>query len=124
MSSAIRLTILGEPASKANSRQLVTIRGRPAFIKSKKARDYEAAARPQVAAACRIMFTGLVRVTMRLFYASRRPDLDPSVVLDVMQGHAYENDRQVREMHLYWSLDKANPRAEVLIEPIAGGEPK
>ena len=32
--------IFGEPASKANSRKLVTLGGRPAFIKSQKARDY------------------------------------------------------------------------------------
>jgi hypothetical protein len=38
--TSVWFTIDGEPASKANSRQLVTIRGRPAFIKSKKARDY------------------------------------------------------------------------------------
>ena len=36
----IKFTIFGEPASKANSRQLVTIKGRPAFIKSKKALDF------------------------------------------------------------------------------------
>ena len=32
--------VKGEPASKANSRRLVTIGGRPRFIKSKKALDY------------------------------------------------------------------------------------
>ena len=32
--------ILGEPASKANSRKIVLIRGRPASIKSDKARKY------------------------------------------------------------------------------------
>ena len=35
-------TIYGEPASKANSRKLVTFGGRPRFIKSQKARDYVA----------------------------------------------------------------------------------
>ena len=44
MAYAITGTIPGEPASKANSRQLVTIHGRPAFIKSAKARAYEHAA--------------------------------------------------------------------------------
>ena len=32
--------VKGEPASKSNSRRLVTIGGRPRFIKSKKALDY------------------------------------------------------------------------------------
>jgi hypothetical protein len=40
--SPIKFTILGEPASKANSRDIVKIAGRPASIKSEKARDFEA----------------------------------------------------------------------------------
>ena len=32
--------IYGEPASKANSRKMVLIGGKPRFIKSKKAREY------------------------------------------------------------------------------------
>jgi hypothetical protein len=38
----IQFEVLGEPASKANSRKLVTFGKRPAFIKSQKARDYVA----------------------------------------------------------------------------------
>ena len=38
--TTIFFIIHGEPASKANSRKLVTIKGRPAFIKSDKARKY------------------------------------------------------------------------------------
>ena len=49
----IRLTILGEPASKANSRQIVTIGGRPSSIKSKKARGYESDAIRQIPPAAR-----------------------------------------------------------------------
>ena len=36
----VTFTILGEPASKANSRKLVRFGNRPAFIKSDKARNY------------------------------------------------------------------------------------
>jgi hypothetical protein len=25
------------------------------------------------------------------------------------------NDRQVKEKHIYWGLDKANPRAEITV---------
>ncbi len=38
-----QFTIEGEPASKANSRKIVTIKGRPVSIKSDKARNYTAA---------------------------------------------------------------------------------
>jgi Holliday junction resolvase RusA-like endonuclease len=147
----IRLTILGEPASKANSRKLATVgpqnARRTLFIKSEKAREYEHAAALQIPPEARQMLIGPVRVTLRVYYMSERPDLDESVILDVMQAKykrvkgalikiapgeykhgdservlvqrgVYRNDRQVREKHVYWGIDKANPRAEVEIEPM------
>ncbi len=73
-------------------------------------------------------------MTLRIFYASERPDLDESVVLDVLQDRfvkdrvtderrlvqkgVYRNDRQVREKHVYHSIDRANPRAEIEVEPL------
>jgi len=54
-----------------------------------------------------------VMVYMKIFYASRRPDLDESLILDCMQGRIYENDRCVKEKHIFWGLDKLNPRAEI-----------
>jgi hypothetical protein len=32
-----------------------------------------------------------------------------------MQGNIYENDRQVKEKHVYHGLDKDNPRTEIVI---------
>ena len=145
--NVIRFTILGEPASKANSRQLVNFGDRPAIIKSKKARDYERTAALQIPPEARQMIEGPVRVTLRIFYASERPDLDESVILDVLQArykkvkgalvkiaegqyaHAesacvlvsrgvYLNDRQVREKHVYHAIDRANPRAEIEVEAL------
>ena len=60
-----------------------------------------------------------VRVTMFIYYASRRPDLDESLILDLLQGCVYENDRQVKEKHIYWGLDKDKPRAEIIVEKLA-----
>ena len=132
----IELTILGEPASKANSRELVKFgRGedaRPALIKSKKARDYEKAALLQIPHHAKVRLEGPVRVTIRIFYASERPDLDESVVLDVLQDRyrgkgeyrtldqkgVYRNDRQVREKHIFHAIDRANPRAEIEVEAL------
>jgi Holliday junction resolvase RusA-like endonuclease len=143
----IRFTILGQPCSKANSRQIVTIGQRPQVIKSKEARAYEHDAVRQIPPAARQRLEGPVRVTLRLFYASERPDLDESIVLDVLQDRhgksapcthgsvscasigcegprpllqagVYRNDRQVREKHVYHGIDKANPRAEIVVEPI------
>ena len=117
MSNSFMFTILGEPASKANSRMLVTIRGRPAFIKSKKARDYVKEFEKQCPTLDPLM-EGDVSVTMTIYYKSRRPDLDESVVLDCMQGYIFKNDRQVKEKHITHGLDKLNPRCAISVRTI------
>lgn len=125
----ITFTIYSEPASKANSRRLVKFGNRPALIKSDKARTYEKTALMQIPEEAKQMIEGDVSATIKIYYASRRPDLDPSVIFDVMQAKfkgsgkdkvlvrngVYINDRQVKEMHIYHGLDKDNPRAEIEI---------
>lgn len=106
--------MLGEPASKANSRKAVMFGKRPAFIKSDKARNYVDA----FALQCPKLekpFDGDVRVEMVIYYASRRPDLDESLILDCMQGAIYANDRQVKQKLIYWALDKNMPRAVIRV---------
>lgn len=110
----VSFTVYSEPASKANSRQLVHLNGRPAFIKSAKARQYMKDFQWQCPK-LNPLITGDIAVHIRIFYASRRPDLDESVILDAMQGNIYENDRQVKEKHIYHGLDKENPRSEIVI---------
>lgn len=130
----IRFTILGGAQSKANSRQIVTIGGRPSSIKSKPAREFERDALAQIPPAARVQLACNVRVTLHLHYASERSDLDESIILDVLQTRwkkdkqsgeryvvqkgVYLNDRQVREKHVFHHIDKANPRCEILVEPL------
>lgn len=135
MSTTVAFTIIGEPASKANSRELAVIgpkdKRRTILRKSDKALDYERTALLQIPRTARVRMTGPVRVTMRIFYASERPDLDESIVLDVMQDRwartkegervllqpgVYRNDRQVRSKRIDFALDRANPRAEIVVE--------
>lgn len=85
------------------------------FIKSSKALSYCEAFKRQ-AGSGRDLLQGDVAVHMTIYYASRRPDLDESLILDLLQGVAYENDRQVKEKHIYWGLDKENPRCEIKVE--------
>jgi len=110
----VEFTIYGEPASKANSRKIVKFGNRPAVIKSEKARNYVAMFEAQCPR-LKEMFEGDVVVSLTIFYATRRPDLDESVILDAMQGYIYKNDRQVKEKHVYWGLDKERPRAEIKV---------
>lgn len=131
----IRLTILGEPASKANSRREAVNRatGRRMVIKSEKALSWQASALQQIPPAARVQLALPVRVDMRIYYASERPDLDESLILDVLQDQyvkvggqrvisqrgVYRNDRQVREKHIYHAIDKKNPRTIIQVTEIA-----
>jgi hypothetical protein len=154
----IAFTILGEPASKANSRELATIGPRDdrrtILRKGDKALGYEADALRQVPARARLRLDVPVRITLRIWYASRRPDLDESIILDVLQDRwkkvqvqperhvldtggrhttipavhermliqagVYRNDRLVHEKHVYWGLDRGNPRSDILVECLEG----
>lgn len=143
----VRFVIHGEPASKANQRKLVMRGKKPAFIKSAKGLAYEAIALRQIPPMCRLRLEGPVRATLRIYYASERPDLDESLLLDVLQDRyttvevpdpsdpsgkrkvrqlvqagVYRNDRQVRERHVYHGVDKQMPRAEIEIAPIGARE--
>jgi Holliday junction resolvase RusA-like endonuclease len=112
---ALTLIIFGEPASKSNSRRLVRFGGMSRLIKSEKALSYADAFKHQVASLGCEPFLGDVVVTMTIYYASRRPDLDESLILDLLQGVTYLNDRQVKEKHIYWGLDKEQPRCEIVV---------
>lgn len=142
MVTAIAFRILGQPCSKANSRELATIgpkdNRRTIIRKSDAGLAYERDALRQIPPWARQQLEGPVRVTLTLYYASERPDLDESIVLDVLGDHfakhgiggdgekklvlvqkgVYKNDRQVREKHVYHGVDKTNPRAEICVEPM------
>ena len=107
-------TIYGEPASKANSRKLVMIKGRMIPIKSQKALNYVKEFQKQIPKISPLT-EDHVKVEMMIYYASRRPDLDESLILDCMQDYVYYNDRQVKEKHIYWGLDKENPRTIIRV---------
>jgi Holliday junction resolvase RusA-like endonuclease len=131
----IAFTIIGEPVSHKNGYHIVTIGKRPAIVKSKEALAYERDALRQISPAAKQRIEGPVRVSLRLFYASERPDMDESLILDVLQDRwgrrdgpkgtrvllqagVYRNDRQVREKHVFWALDKKTPRVEIEIQPL------
>lgn len=115
-------TIQGQPYSKANSRRAVAGRGGVGirFIKSEEALNYERVFRQQ-AAFIRSTVTGVyegdVSVSIWISYKSMQPDLDESLILDLLQGEAYKNDRQVVEKHIYrLPCSKRNPFARILVE--------
>jgi len=110
------ITVRGEPASKANSRRLVMMGGKPRFIKSKKALGYSSGFNTQVG--CRKeLIEDDVCIAIKIFYKSRKQDLDESLILDLLEDKVYKNDRQVKLKHIEWGLDKENPRAIIVVGP-------
>jgi Holliday junction resolvase RusA-like endonuclease len=112
----VEFVVFGEPASKANSRRIVLRGKRPVSIKSAKALNYVdifASQCPQL----RPLLEGDLFVEITIYYASRRPDLDESLILDGMQGRIYVNDRQVKSKFIEWGLDTSNPRAIIRVGP-------
>ena len=58
-------------------------------------------------------------IAMKIFYKSRRPDLDESLILDLLQGPVYKNDRAVKMKYIQHGLSKENPRVVMAIGPLA-----
>lgn len=132
----IDFIIYGELASKANSRRLVSRGGKPMFIKSEKGLAYVRSAMKQIPREAKVNLEGELIVHLDVWYASQRPDLDESLLLDILQAKfeksgdrricvnrgVYLNDRQVREKHVYHHIDKNNPRVRIRIEPRNQGD--
>ena len=110
-----------EPASKANARRIVKFGKRYASIKSKKALDFIKAFKADAPPLHRLLTRDVV-VDITIFYASRRPDLDESIVLDALQGIAYKNDRQVKKKIVSWGLDPDRPRVAVRVYALQAGD--
>jgi len=141
----IEFVILGECVSKANSRQLVprkkrrddgTLTTRVMNIKSPEALAFEKAALRQIPPKARQRLEGPCRIAIRIWYRTERPDLDESLLLDCLQDRfetvkhgtgekrvlvqrgVVRNDRQFRQKVILHGIDRHNPRAHVIIEPL------
>jgi Holliday junction resolvase RusA-like endonuclease len=113
-------TIHGQPASSKNNRRIVKIGDTSRLIKSKKALDYEKLFHSQCLRLDPLL-EGDVALEIDVWYASRRPDLAcADLIQDLLQGHAYSNDRQVKSVWCRWNLSKDQPRAEIYVRRIEG----
>jgi len=111
----LTFTVLGEPSSKSNSRRVVPRRGGGvAVIKSQAALSYAQSFRLQ-APKLPDLLDGPLSVDITIWYGSMRKDLDPSLILDCMQGLIYKNDRCVWEISCRRRLDKENPRSTITV---------
>lgn len=132
----ISFILLGELASKSNSREVVKLGEVSRLIKSKQARRFQADAIRQIPVPARQRLQGPCAISVKVYYRTERQDLDAELLYDclqdqyahlngqrhLVQGGIVRNDRQFREKHTYHHIDKRNPRVEVEIWPISGDE--
>jgi hypothetical protein len=116
---AVRLQIFGQPYSKENRRiPAKTKTGKPFLIKSKEAQRYSKDWKRQ----CPVLEPLIeeeVEAYIKLYYRTRLPDLDESLVLDLLQGRLIKNDRQVRRKVVDWGLSRDEPRSVIVLRPMA-----
>ena len=113
--------ILTLPVPPSSNRWHRNVHGR--VVKSEAARDYQELTRI-LALQQRIPLIEKpteVVVTIRWFREALRGDLDKrySIMLDALEGIAFENDSQIAEIHAYRVLDRENPRIEVIVSRLA-----
>lgn len=124
----IELKISGELCSKSNSRRIVNFGGHPKIIKSAKALAYEQSALMQIKTQLRahrefITMKNYVCIEVHSWYGSRRPDLDVSLLQDILEkAGVYENDRQVAEIHAYKYRNVKDPKVIVRIHELTESE--
>ena len=111
--------VLGEPASKSNSRRLVRIKGKTRVIKSEKALKYKKYFLEQINPPSDPI-EGDVELGVVVWYATRRPDLDVSLIMDLLQDAAViQNDRQIKIIRAYHQLDKENSRSLIAVRKLS-----
>ena len=57
-------------------------------------------------------------IAMKIYYRTRRPDLDESLILDLLQDKVYKNDRSIKMKYVLHGLDKENPRTVLVVGPV------
>lgn len=110
------ITLPFPPSANAYWRSIV--RGKHAsVITSKDGREYQKACESRLRAGGVTRLAGPCAVEIAAYFPNRRGDLDNRIkpVLDVLQGHAFENDSQVEHLSITRHIDKDDPRVEVTV---------
>ena len=114
----IRLTLPVCPSANDWHRSIV-IRGQVRVLLTKTAREYTASIQGLCAAqGCKAINAPKdIDVEIVWYRAQRRGDVDKrgAVLLDALQGIAYDNDSQIRSYLIIREEDKLSPRMEVQI---------
>jgi Holliday junction resolvase RusA-like endonuclease len=114
----VTLTVSGAPPSMKNQRRILRNNrtGKPFSAKSVDALHYEQSFSIQVPHEKRIGYEGPVSVRARIWYPSRRQDLDMEYLCDLLQRcNVLKNDRQIHHKECWKGLSKEHPRVHLTI---------
>ena len=108
------------PYPPSANRYWRVVNGRP--IVSKAAREYKIEAGWKAKAQGQQIMVGPVSVTIAVYRPQKRGDLDNllKVILDALNGIAYDDDAQIVEIKARRFDDKSNPRVEIDVIEVAG----
>lgn len=97
------------------------VRGRK--VLSANGRDYKANVGVECMAARLRPFQGNVAIRLDVYRPRRTGDLDnvQKLLFDALKGHAWNDDKQIVEIHAYRHDDKKDPRVEIEIEQVGEG---
>lgn len=107
--------VLGALKSKANSRIIRYLNGRPISIKNPDALAFEKTAVQQLQKQFKRkkMIEDKVGLELDIYYPSNRNDLSPELFFDCLQkAGVLKNDRQIVEYSCFKKIDKLEPRVE------------
>lgn len=119
-----KITILGNPATKKNSQQIICRGNRPMLIQSKTYRDYRKSALKQLTSWGNYQFSGPIEITCLYFCQdNRKRDLTNllAATQDILQDSGLIlDDSQVKSVDgsRIMDKDKDNPRVEITIRSL------
>jgi crossover junction endodeoxyribonuclease RusA len=93
-------------------------------VVSQEARNYKAQAGWLAKSQDVRLLDGDIAVSLKLYRPQKKGDIDNriKVLLDALQGVAFENDSQIVELHVFRYDDKANPGVEVELWQVVENE--
>lgn len=111
--ACLRFTL---PVPPSVNRYRIPVRSR--IVLSDEGRAFKRAVREHAALVS--MLEGHVALHIVIYFPNRRSDLDNAlkVLLDSLQGVAYQNDAQVVTIRAFKGLSRERPRAEVTVTPV------
>ena len=64
------------------------------------------------------MFEEDLSIAIKIYYKTRRPDLDESLILDLLQGKVFKNDRSIKSKFVEHGLYKEHPHSVIVISSL------